>query len=96
MKDFTAKHPDRHYTEMFYVDTSQLTVDRVQAFSCPPNDDDDMRWVPEKGYSVSVGWTVFNTEVEARQRFREVLQKERVALETRLERVGETLAELKR
>jgi hypothetical protein len=89
-KDFSAQYKDRRYDEMFYADDEALTVGTVQAFVCPPNDD-DTRWVPEKGYSVSVGGTLFKTEREAKAKLHEKAAKERQRLLARLAKLDATL-----
>lgn len=91
MKDFIGRYPDREFDLMFYADNEQLTVDKVQAFKCPPNDD-DMRWVPEKGHSVSVGGRLFLTRKGAESKLLKDAVKERDRLKARLQKVEAILA----
>lgn len=92
MKNFLETYKDRRYDEMFYADDENISVDRVQAFTCPPNDD-DTRWVPEKGYSVRVGYSVFKTAKEADTGLRRKLVKERELLIQRIAKIDGYLGE---
>ena len=91
MTDYSPKYPGRRYDEMFYADDDQIRVDKVQAFVCPPNDD-DTRWVPEKGYNVSVGGSVFKTERAAEKGLVRKLTQERQRLVKRLAAIDAYLA----
>lgn len=86
MKDLTKHYPNREYDELFYADDESLSVDRVQAFKCPPNDD-NTRWVPEKGYSVSIGGRLFRSESGAHSKLREDAEKERKRLTSRINKI---------
>lgn len=73
MKDFSNQYPKRHFDVMFYVDDDALKVRKVQAFICENN---DSRWVPEMGYSVSPNFHVFWTKEEAEKALRKMARRE--------------------
>jgi hypothetical protein len=91
MKDYTKQYYDREYDELWYADTSHISVDKVQAFKCPPNDD-DTRWVPEKGYSTNIGGTLQRTQEAAEKELRTRLRAERTRLTAILARIDAYLA----
>jgi hypothetical protein len=64
----------------------------VQAFKCQPNDD-DTRWVPEKGYSTTLGYTLQRSESAAHVELRRKLIVERVQLIARLAAIDKYLAD---
>jgi hypothetical protein len=86
MKSFISSYPGRDFTVMFYADDDQFTVDEVQAFMCPPNDE-MTRWVPEKGYSVCVGGRLFPSRAAAEVKLRQDAAKERDRILARLKKV---------
>lgn len=91
MRDFTDRYPDRKFDVMFWVNADAMRVDPVQAFLCPPNDE-DTRWVPEKGYSVCVGGnSLCRTEVEAAARLRAELLAETESAKKRVAAIEEWL-----
>ena len=94
MKDFTKNYPGRAYDEMFYANDDTFTTPRVQAstsasvcetprvqaFKCPPNDD-DVRWVPEFGCSTT---SVHKTEKAAIATLVSQAKKEHAKLKQRM------------
>ena len=87
MKDFSGRYPGRHYDMMHYGDTETFTVSQVQAFTCPPNDD-EVRWIPEKGVSTT---SVFKSELAAKDYLIGAALREKGKLTVRLAAVEEFL-----
>lgn len=88
MKDYAKNYQGRAYDVMFYADTEMFTTPRVQAFKCPPNDD-DIRWVPEFGCSTT---SVYATEQAARASLVQSATKEHAQLKKRMALIESVLA----
>ena len=79
---------DKRESQVFWYldeDKDAFTITQETGYACPPND--DMWWVPSKGYSCRIGSTIFLSKEQAEKTRRKNVQK-------RIQKVKDTLSRL--